>query len=180
MRAHITTIDTKSYKEWLLRRVCDLPQMRKYSELWDKLYSTEYKWVIPQDKNRAADGVDLRYKYKGDGYICMNGPCTVLEMLVALAIRCENELMGDIMQEDKTKKWFWMMIKNLELDEMTDLRYDEYFVESVLDIWMANRYEFDGRGGLFWIKNIEYDMRNVEIWYQMIWFMNDFADKYAY
>lgn len=154
--------------------------MRKYEFLWDKLYSMEYTWIIPKDENRAADGITLRYRYNGDGFVEINAPCNVLEMLVALAIRCEDELMGDLLKGDKTSKWFWMFLEHLDLDLMTNKDFDEYFVEVMVNNFMCNHYSADGKGGLFWIPGIKMDMRKTEIWYQMIWFMNYYAEKWDY
>lgn len=73
---------------------------------------------------------------------------------------------------DRTGQWFWGMIKNLGLGSMTDARFDEEYVESVIERFLNREYEPDGRGGLFRIRNCTEDLRNVEIWYQMCWYLD--------
>lgn len=171
-------ISEKPYFNWLISIVCEPKDRKKYSILLEKLYETEYRWVISRDECRAADGIALRDRFDGDGYVPFNQKCSVLEMLVALAWRCETDYMGDLTREDRTSEWFWVMIHNLELDFMDDKHYDEYEVDEILDIWMTNDYEFDGKGGLFYIKDIFRDMRKEEIWVQMMWFINYFREEY--
>lgn len=166
----VSTITENKYVDWLLRKVCNLKQMKKYTKLWNKLYSMEYTWVVPLDSSRASDGLYLRYEYNED-VVPMNDPCSILEMIVALAVRCENELMGDF-EEDTASRWFWLMLENLDLDGMDDSRFDEFFVEQVCYIFMNNRYEYDGLGGLFYLEGCSKDVRNMPIWDQIIVCMN--------
>ena len=88
--------------------------------LFRYLYKVNYIWTIPLDKNRAQDGIDLRclyanlYHLSADEYnvIFGNEPCSVLEMLIAFAIRIENDFMASA-EGDRTSTWFEMMIRNL-------------------------------------------------------------------
>ena len=73
---------------------------------------------------------------------------------------------------DRTGQWFWGMIVNLGLGSMTDGRYDRRFVEGVLNRFLNREYEPDGRGGLFRIKHCNRDLRTVEIWYQLCWYLD--------
>ena len=57
-------------------------------------------------------GVGLRYRYsiylKRDDVIdILNEPCSVLEMILALAIRCEDTIMANVRYGDRTTQWFW-------------------------------------------------------------------------
>ena len=97
--------------------------------------------------------------------------CSVLEMMVALSIKCED-IMGDDRFGDRTGQWFWGMIVNLGLGSMTDDRFDELYAEDVINIFLDRRYDPDGKGGLFRIKHCRQDLRNVEIWYQMCWYLD--------
>ena len=64
------------------------------------------------DRNRALDGLALRdkYGYSGDPD---EEPCTVLEMLIALSLRIENQFMTNYDEGDRTSMWFWIMITNI-------------------------------------------------------------------
>ena len=164
---------TDIYYAWLLSFI-ETDESENYTELLELLYYRAYIWMVPQDANRAEDGIDLRARFEeetGVGLRHTDG-CSVLEMLIALAIRC-SEIMGDPREEDQTWYWFWLMVSNLRLDIYTDEAFDDEKVEEILDIFMTNQYERDGTGGLFYVKNFHGDMRKLEIWYQMCHFLNE-------
>ena len=99
----------------------------------------------------------------------------MLEMMIALAIRCEEDIMNDSSIGDRTKQWFWGMVVSLGLGPMHDAYYDRDFVTDVLDKFVKGLYEPDGRGGLFTIPGCREDLRNVEIWYQLCWYLDTIA-----
>ena len=73
---------------------------------------------------------------------------------------------------DRTGMWFWNMITSLGLGTMNDARFDERYTNIVLDRFMKRQYSRNGEGGLFTIDGIKKDMRNIEIWYQMCWYLD--------
>ena len=73
---------------------------------------------------------------------------------------------------NRTGQWFWNMIVSLGLGSMSDSRYNEREVDRILDIFLNRTYEANGRGGLFTIEDCTYDLRAVDIWYQMMWYLN--------
>jgi hypothetical protein len=93
-------------------------------------------------------------------------------MIMALAIRCEENFMDDPSRGNRTQQWFWGMIRNLGLGSMTDDRFDERAVRKTIEIFLNREYEPDGRGGLFTIRHRREDLRNVEIWYQLCWYLD--------
>lgn len=148
-----------------------------YKKLLTHLHNIEFTWFVPHDDNRADDGIQLRRSFAIDkndmsltGYI--GGPCSVLEMMVALAVRCEETIMDDTMMGDRTGQWFWGMIRNLGLNSMRDSKFDRDYVDDVIARLLNRDYEPDGRGGLFTVKHCRYDMRNVEIWCQLSWYLD--------
>jgi hypothetical protein len=94
--------------------------------------------------------------------------------MVALSMRCEEQIMNDPNVGDRTGQWFWNMIVNLGLGGMDDRRFDESYADEVLDRFMNREYAPDGKGGLFTIENRREDMRSMEIWYQM----NHYLENY--
>ena len=169
------------YFEWLYGSVCDKRYLKtiSYRKLFALLHRTEFRYSIPRDENRAMDGLDLRRRFahnadrRGSILDCLAGPCSVLEMMIALAIRCEEHIMDDPDIGDRTGKWFWGMIQNLELMTMTDTRFDRRYVEERIDIFLDREYEPNGAGGLFTAENCVEDMRTLEIWYQMCRYLDD-------
>lgn len=74
---------------------------------------------------------------------------------------------------DRTPLWFWGMIGNLGLRGMTDDIFDERVVDEITERFLARDYSYNGRGGLFYVSKPRMDMRDVEIWYQMMWYLDE-------
>ena len=144
-----------------------------YSDLIWYLFHIEYRWdPSPKtrlDANRAADGVDLRRLYFDEtGYRSEREgePCCVLEMMVALSLRVEENIMGEP-GHNHLGRWFWEMIKNLGLDIYTDDRFDQNEVGTIVGNWMSRNYSEDGKGSMFPLKNYTKDQRKLTLWDQM-------------
>ena len=171
-----------AYFEWLYDLMCAdrFAKDISYRKLFQHLHSKEFIFSLPRDEDRADDGISLRYHFSVD-YVndwdrdeFMEGPCSVLEMMVALAIRCEDDIMDDPAIGDRSGQWFWIMVSNLGLGSMIDNLYDEALADEIIDRFLYREYEPNGRGGLFIIENCEEDLRNVEIQYQLYWYLNNF------
>lgn len=170
---------SNEYFNWLSRLVCErrFTAHTSFRKLLMHLHQTEFVWLLPRDENRAEDGVDLRWRFANDMDLidipaCLNGPCSVLEMMIALVIRVEETIMDDPELGDRTGQWFWNMVVNLGLGSMTDDRYDHLAAQKKIDRFLFRNYSPDGRGGLFLIRNCDRDLRTVEIWYQMCWYLD--------
>lgn len=170
-----------AYFEWMVDLVTGdkFAKAIRYQRLLEHLHGIEFRYHIPKDKNRYVDGIDLRYQfalcsaYDDVDYVIdiLSGPCSVLEMMLALAIRCEEDVHNpDI--GDRTAQWFWKMIVNLGLGGMYDDVYDSDTVEDIIDTFLDRKYSPDGKGGLFYIPSCEDDLRKVEIWHQMCWYLD--------
>ena len=169
-----------AYFEWMYNTATKgmFSKSISFRKLLMRLHSIEFKYSIPKDGGRAEDGIDLRYRFlyeyageeNAEDYI--DGPCSVLEMILALAIRCEETIMDNPKLGDRTKQWFWGMITNLGLGSMEDTRFDRDFVDKTIDNFLHHRYERNGKGGLFTVNNKKDDLRKVEIWCQLCWYLN--------
>lgn len=140
---------------------------RYFMLLW-KLQETEFYWTVDYDANRAEDGKDLRGYFSeatGKDASTLDGPCSLLEMMVALSRRYDGEV-GDV-NSSNVPDIFWGMIERLGLGVMDDEKYDIETVDSILTCLMDRTYCTDGKGGLFPLKNPPKNQRKVEIWYQM-------------
>lgn len=169
------------YFEWLYDYVCKGRVNRdvSYVELFTYLHTTEFTFSIRNDVNRAKDGIDLRYRFammKNDDRIMLilDRPCSVLEMMVGLAIRCET-IMDNTGYGDRTGQWFWNMIHNLGIGFMTDDIFDVDIVDDIIYRFLNRDYDPDGKGGLFYIKGCKEDLRDMEIWTQLCWYLDNFA-----
>jgi hypothetical protein len=141
----------------------------------------EFVYIIGMDGNRAEDGIDLRYRF---GYehqyessmiavYLDDQSCSILEMLTALSIRCEEHIMDDPDIGNRTGQWFWNMIVNLGLGSMHDTKFDKNYVDGVILRFFNREYKQNGEGGLFTVNNCKYDLRTAEIWYQMCWYLDE-------
>ena len=152
-----------AYYEWLLNKI---DYNDGYDTELETLFHVTFTWNVANDDNRAKDGIILRSVFMSEEdwstEPCENYDCSVLEMMIALAMRIENDIMWDG-ETDKTSKWFWIMFRNLGLDETMSSAE----VYDILDRFLLRKYAYDGTGGLFPLgKNATEDQRNVEIWYQ--------------
>lgn len=171
----------KKYFEWMYQLVYHEGYSKRlsYRKLLDRLHDTEFIYIISMDGNRAEDGIDLRYRF---GYehkyehpmiaaYLDDRSCSVLEMLIALSIRCEEHIMDDPDIGNRTGQWFWNMIVNLGLDSMTDEKFNVRYVDEIISKFLNRKYKRNGDGGLFTVDNYKYDLRTAEIWYQMCWYL---------
>lgn len=168
------------YFEWMYELMCGDRFARSitYRQLFIFLHDTEFTYFVPHDENRADDGIALRYRYCllhdcEDLEYCLDGPCSVLEMMIALAIRCEERIMSDPEKGDRTRQWFWSMVSSLGLSSMTDYNFDERLVNDVIVRFLNREYAKNGKGGLFTIKRWDRDARDVEIWHQLMAYLNN-------
>lgn len=173
------------YFDWLFDIVHEDRFIDPYSftTLLKHLHNIEFTYSRrhSDDANRAEAGRDLRYRFAWlEGYSdvyedvldILGGPCSVLEMMVAVAIKCE-ETMDDPSIGDRTGQWFWGMIVNLGLGSMNDLKFDQDKVDDIIARFLNREYEPNGKGGLFSLKHSDIDLRNVSIWRQMCWYLDE-------
>lgn len=173
-----------AYFDWLVDEVCF--GKVSYRKLLSYLHSVKFRWDrhIIGDANRARDGENLRYRMcseeasdvtrrEVDRYL--GGPCSVLEMMIALAIRCEETIMDDPLYGDRTGQWFWGMMNNLGLGGMYDDNFDIDKVQWIVDRFLNRDYKPNGEGGLFTIRHCDEDLRDVEIWTQLCWYLDSIS-----
>ena len=170
----------KRYLQWLYRF---LGNTSNYSKLLDYLYQVDFVWIIPMDENRAKDGVNLRFQFcdiygldltKHDE-IFGSKPCSMLEMMIALAVRIEDDFMGTE-NSNNTPRWFWSMIFALGLQFQKNDNFNAEKVDSVILQFIEHRYGPDGRGSLFHVPMQNVDFRHLQIWDQMNYWLI-FLDK---
>ena len=178
------------YFSWMMDQISDTdtPDIFIYTNLLSYLDSVDFEYLMPLDGNRAEDGIKLRYiyseRYGYDSSIAIDildrGPCSILEMMVALAKRCEDTIMHNPDHGNRTSIWFWGMITSLGLLEMDDVNFDIVIIDDILDRFLNREYSPDGKGGLFTIPNCDKDLTKVEIWYQMCQYLNVFYTESEY
>ena len=172
------------YFDWMYNLVFDEKYFREisYKKLLWRLHDIPFIYILDMDECRSEDGVELRHRFAYENHYLdkemiaeyLEGPCSVLEMMVALSLRCEEEIMLNTDIGNRTGKWFWNMLVSLGLESMDDCDYNEMYTDDVIDRFLYREYSPDGVGGLFTIDNSYEDLRNVDIWYQMLWYLDRF------
>lgn len=137
-----------------------------YELLMRKLHNINFVWYIERDENRMKDGLALRDEYFDNAGIdggSFNRKCSVLEMLIGLAIRLDTDYIGDP-GEPHPEFIFWDMLCNLGLDIFVNDNFNEIYVEDIVIKWLERKFKSNGKGGIFPLKNDTFDSRNEEIW----------------
>lgn len=165
------------YFDWLLSFVYDDQYFKRlsYRRLFEYLDLREFYYILPMDDNRCHDGIALRYRFGREKGIDEREiasvldvrPCSILEMMVALSIRIEENIMYNADAGDRVGQWFWGMIVSLGLGDMNDRNFDIAKVNDILYAFLNRKYLPNGAGSLFTLEHPDRDMRQVEIWYQM-------------
>jgi hypothetical protein len=166
-----------AYFEWLAVQVVNTRLRNPRQTSWHllkQLYTTEFKWSIHNDDNRVADGKELRSEFldlnrEQAEPDWMTQGCSFLEMLIALSRRLSFQTEGVSPAE-----WFWHLLGNVELHisdwDYESLRMHDY-VDQVLQRLNNRTYNANGRGGLFPLHESDIDQTQVELWYQMNYYL---------
>lgn len=161
------------YLEWLYSLVASTrlrSPSKTYWSLLRQLYCKEFIWLVPNDDNRAEDGRDLRIEFirifpdTGPTQAWIDLPCSFLELMVGLSRRLSFEAGGSV------GEWFWELIRNLGIDDITDARYplvSPQRIDEILNRVIFRLYARNGSGGFFPLTYPELDQTEVEIWYQL-------------
>lgn len=158
------------YIDWLCSTIKEEHHKAKYDNLCSWLYYQEFYAILPNDDNRVEDGLKLRETFG----IQLDKPCSMLEMLIALAERMDY-ILFEKHHGNRFEKWFWLFIRNLNLQSVF---YDSEPEENQRNLMIVKRfierkYSRNGRGGLFPLKHTRNDQRSVEIWYQMMAYIEE-------
>lgn len=152
------------YGQWLASLVNS-----KYSTRLSDLHFLEFTWEIERDRNRASDGMHLRKKFAAETDIPIGifdrMPCSVLEMLVALAIRVEREFVGDP-NRPNPGRFFLEMLDNLGIVSVRK-GSDSLSNRRIIQRWLLRDFRDDGDGSPFPLREPRRDQRDIEIWDQM-------------
>lgn len=170
----------RKYLDWIVEKIeYDKVDWNDYNLLIRELHRTTFVWSdetpeLAMDENRAKDGEYLRVMFEmetgyriADLYDDIGKECSMLEMMVALSIRIDNEIMG--VGYEEYGQWFYAMLKNLRLLKYTDYNFEEVKVRQIL------RHFLEKSGDSFIFKTVTSDRNflSLEIWDQMSCWLNE-------
>lgn len=172
-----------AYYKWMLDKIGGTKRNgRSYVNLLSYLRFLPYVYTMPMDGNRYEDGIDLRYRYAYDNGLDQvdiastdNYPCTIFEMLLALALRIEEDIMSDPDYGDRTAVWFWEFLDNLGLTKADDMNFSSDYVSSVLERFVNREYEPNGEGSIVRINDPTKNCLEAELWMQVMWYLSEKA-----
>lgn len=172
----------KRYYNWLLDKVCTDEQTENYSLLLSKLAFTEFRSSVERDSNLIGHvQYSLRDEFD-DEAIFLNiaansqrGPISLLEIMIVLSVKAEDIMQG--FDNVNCSRWFWSMLSCSQLIMYSNDNFNESKVDEIIERILDRTYDWDGRGGLFYIPfspGVTYgrDLRETELWYQLMWYID--------
>lgn len=174
------------YLRWLalqIRGEDDGHPDRTYEGLCTIMFEKEFVWLVPNDDNRVADGLELRVDFCHKHGIRAermgtflnkehpNPPCSFLEVLIGLSRR----LAFIDMEVSSPEGWAWILLNNLVLHRITDPvgRGRARKADKILDKCIWRGYDSNGAGGFFPLRRPHENQATIEIWYQMSAYLNE-------
>jgi hypothetical protein len=136
------------------------------------LFYEPFHHFVPNDDNRAVEGHALRDTYESDTDRKLSRqsyfkPCSILEMMIALSERMAFQIFNPMKEPDPdVSGCFWEIVDNLKLKPNQS--------NAVIIYDLLNReYMKSGLGGMFPLEDPREDQRAIEIWYQMMAYINE-------
>ena len=194
MKAMMTTTTEPAILELYLRWLEEFVgaseyKGKSYIKLCNLLMKLPFACVeeIPLDENRKYDVQSLLretyiqsqsewYRLEMDQVLEFPSiPISFLELIISLAIRIDSDFMRETNDVDNSREYFWMLIKNLGFLKYDDDSWTEDSIIAVVNrvnTVQDRKYDFNGNGGLFPLKEAKIDQRNVQIWNQMCTFVS--------
>lgn len=164
------------YLRWLYSHIGSLEDLNPNRSSWlvaETLHRLTFFPHIPNDENRAFDGVALREMWGEPGWELLTDDCSYLELMIGLAQRLNFQVeRGSAEDGSGVGSWFWIIAKNARLD-ISDERFLKnperavYKIERVVELINTRSYLPNGQGGFFPVANPSTDFASLELWYQM-------------
>lgn len=146
------------------------------------IFRTAYN--VSLDENRIDDARIMRSDFIRERglpealkvkYLDIN-PVSVMEVLVALSLRCDRDIEGDPDNLYLTAPlWFWTMVNNLKFwtDSCKNEAEIRCSVDYKCDIFMDRKYSYYGEGGPFFVENPLKSMKKTDLWMQLNWYLTE-------
>jgi len=173
-----------SYFDWLFDLIKN-KNSQDLKEFISDLHHLGFYCIVPNDDNRIQDAFELRKRYLID---FPNGKvperksslsCSMLELLIALAERMDF-ILNDGNNTNRIHWWFWLFIDNLKLQKYTSYDADKErkkeINQGIIRKLVEREYSGDGNGGIFPLNYPYRNQQRLELWYQMMDYINENYD----
>ena len=147
-------------------------RLHRSEKMLRSLFSESFYHFVPNDDNRAAEGQSLRDKFMDSAKMKLDRhsyfrSCSILEMIIALSERMAFQLFNPMkMPDPDVTGCFWEIIDNLNLKpNQSNTR--------IIHKLNNREYMHSGLGGMFPLEDPREDQRAIEIWYQMMAYINE-------
>lgn len=154
------------YLKWLIQ-YCKLERKRDYYKAFETLHDIPFIFFMERDINRRNDAFVLRQKYplpkKYDDLRSnfMYRETSVFEVLCALAIRTDSELIGE--SEEGHPEYFMIEM----LDNLNASKCSEEELIYKISRWLRRTGKRNGKDTPFPVKSQNINQKKREIWDQM-------------
>lgn len=173
------------YFQWMLGKIfVDDWVKNEYYGIAKEMHGVLFEFDLYNDENRQKDAQDLRYKFGNEnGYseaqICqtldMQAP-TLFEVIVALLDRVQENILCDLEKSITNQEIFLDILKSLKLEDAVGIEVAPaqlaIFFDSI-NVLYRRQYSYYGEGGMFTVTNPKADMRETELWYQFMWYLDE-------
>lgn len=169
--------------------------LTRYHLLVQKLMSIPFIVTLERDQNRVMDALDMRNRlcagYGGVANLVVEpDQASVFEVMYTLAEKMSDSTRSFV-ADNSVAYWLIRIFDNLGLADLSDDVFEALdgfeVTDRAIDFAMERQYDALGNGGFYPLKNTarnrKRDMPNVELWYQMQYWLGENVDyksmKYA-
>lgn len=161
------------YEKWLIKKINN--KKDNYNLLLHELNIIPFEVAMERDLNRIDDAFNIRdtffYEQGINGNFVVEY-ISVLEVLIALSVRIDNEYVGNP-GDPHPEIIFWDLMHNLNLEKYDNSHFNKREIYNNIYIWMHREFDFDGSGSIFPLRNPLNDQRHEEIWSQMTAYLSE-------
>ena len=156
-----------------------------YCKLSGHIHTFGFRYTVIADENRLMDGYALREAFMESNDIdfiqpeieaLLYQPVTLFEVMIALCDRMDFQL-DDLSGTPRHPIWYAELLGNLKLADLEgDFRMTvsrRRRIDMILDNLLDRTYGPNGVGSLFPIPGTRRDLRTVELWYQLAWYIKE-------
>ena len=135
--------DNALYFEWLMSLVGGMEWFEGHEQMLARLLEIKFYWLHPLDENIALHGLELRAEYVSGQWkrelSVLHGECSVLEVLITLALQVETDLMTPVSGEPERRAhvYFEQLLSQVGLldceEDAVDEAVDRFLEQGLTD-----------------------------------------------